>query len=106
MSERDIYIAHRVPSTKKTNGPQPIICKLIRRPVKEEILTVRQDKNHYQNFGLSLDIDPDVNIHGKSSSCLNYTNHEFNDMISEELLPLISQYLIRANCVVGWEFGN
>ena len=37
VSERDIDIAHRVPSRKKTNGPQPIICKLIRRSVKEEI---------------------------------------------------------------------
>lgn len=37
----DINIAHRVPFRNGRAGPSPIICKFIRRVVKEEIIKVR-----------------------------------------------------------------
>ena len=38
----DIDIAHRVPIRSSRSGPRPIICKLVRRVVNEEILKARK----------------------------------------------------------------
>ena len=39
----DIDIAHRVPIRSSRSGPRPIMCKLVRRVVREEILKARKD---------------------------------------------------------------
>ena len=43
VSERDIDIAHRVPTRNTRFGPRPIICKFVRRVVKEQVMNVRKN---------------------------------------------------------------
>ena len=43
VSERDIDIAHRVPTRNTRVGPRPIICKFVRRVVKEQVMNVRKN---------------------------------------------------------------
>ena len=41
ISMQDIDIAHRVPARKASSRPNPIICKFVRRQVKERVMAAR-----------------------------------------------------------------
>ena len=43
VSMQDIDIAHRVPARKASSRPNPIICKFVRRQVKERMMTARKE---------------------------------------------------------------
>ena len=40
VSMQDIDIAHRVPARKASSRPNPIICKFVRRQVKERVVEI------------------------------------------------------------------
>ena len=42
VSMQDIDIAHRVPARKASSRPNPIICKFVRRQVKERVMAARK----------------------------------------------------------------
>lgn len=54
---QDIDIAHRVPVRNATSDSKPIICKFVRRVVKEQIMRVRKDvcKVSATDIGLQMD---------------------------------------------------
>lgn len=54
---QDIDIAHRVPVRNATSASKPIICKFVRRVVKEQIMRVRKDvcKVSATDIGLQMD---------------------------------------------------
>ena len=39
---QDIDIAHRVPTRKRNAGPKPVICKIVRRHAKEDVMSNRR----------------------------------------------------------------
>ena len=43
VSMQDIDIAHRVPARKASSRPNPIICKFVRRQVKERVMAARKE---------------------------------------------------------------
>ena len=43
VSMQDIAIAHRVPECKASCRPNPIICKFVRRQVKERVMAARKE---------------------------------------------------------------
>ena len=43
ISINDIDIAHRVPARNATNSPRPIICRFVRRLIREEVMSRRQE---------------------------------------------------------------
>ena len=43
VSMQDIYIAHSVPARKASSRPNPIICKFVRRQVKERVMAARKE---------------------------------------------------------------
>ena len=43
VSMQDIDIAHRVPARKASSRPNPIICKFVRRQVKERVVAARKE---------------------------------------------------------------
>lgn len=56
----DIDIAHRTPSRKKNNYPDPIICKFTRRIVKEAVLKQRTSVNDVDLAKLGLTQSKDL----------------------------------------------
>ena len=50
ISINDIGIAHRVPARNATNGPRPIICRFVRRLIREEVMT-RPKRCRPRRFG-------------------------------------------------------
>lgn len=43
ISINDVDIAHRVPARNATNSPRPIICRFVRRLIREEVMSRRQE---------------------------------------------------------------
>ena len=39
----DTDVAHRVPARNATNGPKPIICRFVRRLIREEVMSRRRE---------------------------------------------------------------
>ena len=42
VSMQDMDITHRVPARKALSRPNPIICKFVRRQVKERVMAARK----------------------------------------------------------------
>ena len=55
ISRFDIDIAHRVPARSSRPGPRPIVCKLVRRVVREEILKARKNINKLSAADIGLE---------------------------------------------------
>ena len=43
VSMQDIDIAHHVPARKASSRPNPVICKFVRRQVKERVMAARKE---------------------------------------------------------------
>ena len=43
ISIKDIDIAHRVPTQNARNGPRPIVCRFVRRLIREEVMSRRRE---------------------------------------------------------------
>ena len=43
VSMQDFDIAHRVPARKASSRPNPVICKFVRRQVKERVMVARKE---------------------------------------------------------------
>ena len=59
VSINDIDIAHRVPSRNPSNRPDAVVCKFVRRMVKEKIMASRKTIRNItaQQLGFSSEID-------------------------------------------------
>lgn len=55
VNQHDIDIAHRVSVRRASAGPKPIICKFVRRVVKEQVMSVREDISKLQAGDIGLD---------------------------------------------------
>lgn len=53
-SEYDVDIAHRVPRRNSSTGPKAIVCKFVRRAVKEEIMRVRREVSKVDPTSIGL----------------------------------------------------
>ena len=43
VNKQDIDIAHRVPKRNATAGPRPIICKFVRRVIRDQVMSARKN---------------------------------------------------------------
>ena len=59
VSINDIDIAHRVPSRNLSNQPDTVVCKFVRRIIKETIMASRKTIRNItaQQLGFSSEID-------------------------------------------------
>ena len=73
-------IAHRVPARNATNGPKPIICRLVRRLIREEVMSRRREISR---------VDPkDVGL-GDAAELSN-------SMVLDHLTPKVQELLAEA----------
>ena len=73
-------IAHRVPARNATNGPKPIICRFVRRLIREEVMSRRRDISR---------VDPkDVGL-GDAAELSN-------SMVLDHLTPKVQELLAEA----------
>ena len=77
ISINHIDIAHRVPAPNATNGRKPIICRFVRRLIREEVMSRRQEISR---------VDPkDVGL-GEAVELLN-------PMVLDHLMPKVQELL-------------
>ena len=55
ITQFDIDIAHRVPDRSSRPGPRSIICKLVRRVVREEVLKARKNISKVSAADIALE---------------------------------------------------
>ena len=55
VSMQDIDIAHRVPARKASSRPNPIICKFVRRQVKESLMAARKEVSKVTSIQLGYE---------------------------------------------------
>ena len=56
VSMKDIDIAHRVPARKASSRPNPIICKFVRRQVKERLMAARKEVSEVTSIQLGYGV--------------------------------------------------
>ena len=57
ISNHDIDIAHRISTRIATSGPRPVICKFMRRIVKEQVMNKRKDACKISATSIGLPAD-------------------------------------------------
>ena len=97
ISINDIDIAHRVPTRNATNGPRPIICRFVRRLIREEVMTRRRKISR---------IDPkDVGV-GDSAELSNFMVLDHLTPKVQELLAEAKKFKIQHNYAFCWVKGS
>ena len=97
ISINDIDIAHRVPTRNATNGPRPIICRFVRRLIREEVMTRRREISR---------IDPkDVGL-GDSAELSNSMVLDHLTPKVQELLAEAKKFKIQHNYAFCWVKGS
>ena len=81
ISINDIDMAHRVPARNTTNGPKRIICRFVRRLIREEVMSRRREISR---------VDPKDVGFGYAAELLNCT-------VLDHLMPKVQELLAEAN---------
>ena len=60
VKSHDIDIAHRIPSRNSLAGPRPIICKFVRRLVRNQIIAARKEASKVKPEAIDLPPNADL----------------------------------------------
>ena len=60
LSLQDIAIAHRVLTTRESDGPKPVICKFVRRLAKGKVMEVRKQAAEVNPTSIGLSADTEL----------------------------------------------
>ena len=60
VSILDIDIAHRVSTRNESEGPKPVVCKLVRRLAKRKVMGVRQRASQVNSTSIGLSAENEL----------------------------------------------
>jgi len=93
ISINDIDIAHRVPARNATNGPRPIICRFVRRLVREEVMSRRREITRVDPKDVGLGDTADLS----NSMVLDHLTPKVQELLAEA-----KKFKIRHNYAFCW----